>query len=129
MEKHSNDTRLAALVLWLLFIGLDGTAQLLFKNAAVHLPEPSFSPEWLYAAATSGRVWAGLTCLALVFVVWMTILRRLPLATAFPTTALTFVVVVAGSQLLFGEAVAPLQYLGIALIVAGVAMLRPTNLR
>jgi multidrug transporter EmrE-like cation transporter len=57
----------------------------------------------------------------------MMILRRSPLATAFPATASTYVVVVAGSRLWFGETIAALQYFGIALIIAGVALLRPTR--
>ncbi len=115
------------MVVWLLFIGMDAGAQFLFKSAAVHLPEPTATAGWLYAAATSSRVWTALLCLTLVFALWMTILRRLPLATAFPMTALTYVVVVLGSQILFDETVAPLQYLGVALIVVGVAILPPTR--
>lgn len=120
-------SRLAVAILWVLFIGIDGAAQVLFKNAAVHLPEPSANVEWIYAAATSLRVWMALACLGVVFVLWMMILRRLPLATAFPMTASTYVVVVAASRILFDETISPVQYLGIALIVVGVAMLRPAR--
>ena len=121
------NSRFAVAILWVLFIGVDGAAQLLFKNAAVHLPEPSASAAWVYAAATSVRVWMALACLGVAFVLWMMILRRFPLATAFPMTASTYVVVVTASQILFGERITLVQCLGIALIVVGIAMLRPAH--
>lgn len=112
-------------MLWVIFVAMDGAAQILFKNAAVNLPEPAPTLQWLYLTVTSIRVWAALACLAGVFGVWMTILRRLPLATAFPLTASTYVVVVVAADLLYGETIAPVQYAGIALIVVGVALMRP----
>jgi drug/metabolite transporter (DMT)-like permease len=114
-------------MLWVAFIVTDGAAQVLFKNAATHLPEPSLTPDWLWLTATSLRVWAALGCLIIVFGVWMAILRRLPLATAFPMTASTYAVVVAASWILYGETIAPVQYFGTALIVAGVALMRPAR--
>jgi multidrug transporter EmrE-like cation transporter len=42
-------------------------------------------------------------------------------------TSLTFIGIVAGSWWLFGETIAPIQYAGIALIVAGVAALKPLD--
>jgi drug/metabolite transporter (DMT)-like permease len=113
--------------LWALFVSLDALAQLLFKNAAVGLPEPSMTLRWVYLVATSVGVWTALGCLALVFALWMMILRESPLGTAFPMTALTYVVVVVASQVVFNETLAPLQYTGIALIIVGVAMLRPSR--
>jgi drug/metabolite transporter (DMT)-like permease len=106
---------------------MDAAAQLLFKNAAVHLPEPSATLGWVYLVATSGLVWVALACLGAVFIIWMMILRRSALGTAFPMTALTYVVVVAMSRLLFDETVAPLQYTGIAVIMVGVTLLRPVR--
>lgn len=120
-------TRVGIAILWTLFIGLDSAAQLLFKNAAVHLPEPSVTLGWAYLAATSELVWVGLACLVAVFVIWMMILRRSPLGAAFPMTALTYVAVVAMSRLLFDETITPLQYAGIGLIIIGIALLRPVR--
>jgi len=118
---------IAIAVLWGFFVAADGAAQLLFKNAAAHLPDPSLSSDWLYATATSPRIWAALACLGLTFGSWMMILRRGSLATTFPMTAVTYIVVVVASQILFGETIAPVQYLGIALIVVGVALMRPAR--
>ena len=118
---------MAIAVLWMVFVAADAAAQILFKNAAAHLPDPALSLDWLYATATSPRIWAALACLALTFGSWMMILRRAPVATAFPMTAATYIAVVVASQILYGEAIAPVQYLGIALIVAGVALMRPAR--
>jgi drug/metabolite transporter (DMT)-like permease len=114
-------------ILWIAFVAADGAAQLLFKSAAAHLPEPSLTLQWVLLTATSLRAWAALGCLVMVFCVWMVILRRLPLATAFPMTASTYVVVVAASQVVYGERIAAVQYLGVALIVVGVALMRPAR--
>lgn len=125
--EHSTRCGTRIAILWVTFVAMDGAAQILFKNAAVHLPEPAPTLEWLYLTVTSIRVLAALGCLVAVFGVWMLILRRLPLATAFPITASTYVVVVAASHVLYGETVAPAQYAGIALIVVGVVLLRPAR--
>jgi drug/metabolite transporter (DMT)-like permease len=126
-ERSDSRRRFGIAMLWVIFVAMDATAQILFKDAAVHLPQPAPTLEWLYLTAASIRVWTALACLAAVFAVWMMILRRSPLATAFPVTASTYVVVVAASRIVYGEAVAPVQYAGIALIVAGVALLRPAQ--
>lgn len=117
----------AIAILWVFFVAADGAAQILLKNAAAHLPAPSLSFDWFYATAVSPRIWAALACLGLTFGSWMMILRRAPLATTFPMTAATYIVVVAASQILYGETIAPVQYLGIALIVVGVALMRPAR--
>ena len=122
--RHS---RIFIAILWVLFIGMDGAAQLLFKDAAVHLPEPSPTLSWLYLTATSDRVWIALACLGCVLILWMMILRRFPLSTAFPITASTYVIVLGASRVLLGETIAPLQYLGMGLIVIGIAALRPAR--
>ena len=126
-DPGAGQSPIALAVLWIVFIAADGAAQLLFKSAAGHLPDPSLTREWLVLAATTLRVWGALGCLLMVFLVWMAILRRLPLATAFPMTAATYVVVVAASQVVYGETIAPIQYLGVALIVVGVALMRPVR--
>ena len=126
-QSGHHEPRIAIGVLWALFIGLDSAAQLLFKSAALGLPEPSASLEWVRLVVTSLRVWLALACIAVVFAVWMMILRRSPLAIAFPATASTYIFVVTASRLVLGETITPLQYAGIALIIGGVALLRPAR--
>jgi multidrug transporter EmrE-like cation transporter len=117
--------RIRMLALWAAFIGLDISAQLLFKSAALRLAPPELSLQWLRMLAQSARFWIAALCLAMTFLVWMLILRRSRLGLSFAATALTFVGVIGGSQLVFGESIGSMQFAGIALILVGVALLGP----
>src|SRR5262249_33924530 len=118
-------SRLSTAALWAALILFDSAAQLLFKSAATHLPRPSPTLAWMLMVAQSWRAWLALACLLVTFGFWIAVLRRSKLSTAFPVTALTFIGVLTGSWWFFGETVQLVQYFGIALIVIGVAMLKP----
>jgi multidrug transporter EmrE-like cation transporter len=120
-----SSSRLQLALLWLGLVAADTAAQLLFKAGALRVEPPRVELGWLAMVAQSPWIWAAASCLLLTFGLWMLVLRRARLSTAFPVTALTFVGVIAGSRLVFQEAIAPQQYAGIALIVLGVALLRP----
>ena len=120
-------SRFAMALLWAGLIGSDTAAQLLFKTAAVRLPSPSLSAAWIVMVAQSWLVWSALTCLLVTFGLWMLVLRNSRLSTSFPVTALTFIGIAIASSWLLGEMIVAVQYVGIALIVAGVAMLRPLD--
>lgn len=119
MRRH-----LDVILLWAALIGLDTAAQLLFKLAARGLGHPEVSWRWFHAVAQSAAFWAAALSLALTFPIWMLILRGSQLNLAFPATALTYIGVIGGSQLVFGESIDAGQYAGIVLIVFGVALLR-----
>jgi len=119
--------RLRLAGLWTALIACDAAAQLAFKSAALQLPQPEPSLHWALMVAQSPPAAFALACLALAFGFWMLILRRSKLSAAFPVTALAIVCVVAASRWLFDEPVAPFQAIGIALIVAGVALLKPLD--
>jgi drug/metabolite transporter (DMT)-like permease len=123
LRRDRQNSLLHTVALWATLIALDTSAQLLFKSAAVRLTpsEPSF--QWLQMVAQSLRFWAAVVCLLMTFLVWMLILRRSRLGLSFAATALTFVGVIGGSQLVFGESISVTQYAGIILIVVGVALL------
>lgn len=53
---------------------------------------------------------------------WMVAMTRLPLSHAYPMTALTFVLVVLGSGLVFAEPVTLPKLAGLALIVIGIVV-------
>jgi drug/metabolite transporter (DMT)-like permease len=122
-RRDRTNSRLHTVALWAALISLDTSAQLLFKSAAVRLAPPELSLQWLRIVAQSLRFWAATLCLAMTFLVWMLILRRSRLGLSFAATALTFVGVIGGSQLVFGESISSVQYAGIVLIVLGVALL------
>jgi len=65
-------------------------------------------------------VWAGIICYILAFVNWLHILRWVPLSVAFPLTGAVHVMIPLGSWLFLGEAVSPLRWIGIAMIITGI---------
>jgi multidrug transporter EmrE-like cation transporter len=127
MSPSSANSRLSLALLWTVLVAADSAAQLLFKSAAVHLAQPAPTFAWVAMVAQSWRVWSAVACLLLTFGCWMLVLRRASLSRAFPVTALTFVGVIGGSWWFFGETIVPMQYAGIALIIAGVALLKPLD--
>ncbi len=70
--------------------------------------------------ASSPLVVLGLGCFALSALVWLSVLSRVPLSTAYPFVALGIVVTASGGFLLFGDAISAAKVLGILLIVSGV---------
>lgn len=70
----------------------------------------------------SPLVLSALLAALLASVAWMVAMSRLPLSHAYPMTAFTFVLVVLGSAMLFGEPITTPKLLGLALIVAGIVI-------
>ena len=63
---------------------------------------------------------ASIACVALQALAWMAVLRRVAISVAYPFMALTYGLGVAAGWALFDEAIAPIQVLGVGLIVTGV---------
>jgi drug/metabolite transporter (DMT)-like permease len=112
------------LPLWVVLIASETTLQLLLKSAGRSLAEPSASLAWLVAVLQTPAAIAASACYIGTFVSWMLILQRTPLSLAFPATAVTYVSVLLGSHWVFGEPVEITRYVGVALIVGGVGLLR-----
>jgi drug/metabolite transporter (DMT)-like permease len=98
-------------------IALMVAAQVVFKlagrYAAVHK-----GPIAAYAA--NPWVWVGVATAGVAMLCWLVTLRRLPLAAAYPWTALIYVLTPAASAYLFGDPLTLRFGLGLALIVVGV---------
>jgi drug/metabolite transporter (DMT)-like permease len=97
---------------------LSACGQLLMKLGTATLPDVGIA-RTLSAALGEPMVLLGVASYALSSVVWLVILSRMPLSTAYPFAALSYVVVV-GAAMLSGEAVTALRWAGVAFIVAGV---------
>ena len=72
------------------------------------------------AVATSPAVLMGMACFGLSAVVWLFVLAKIPLSTAYPFVALGIAITVLGGRFLFHEPVSVLKMFGIALVVTGV---------
>ena len=78
--------------------------------------------QYLVSMFTDIGVLSCLTAAVVAAVVWMLALERLEVGFVYPFMALSFVLVPVGSAAFFGEALPPLQLIGLAMIVAGVTV-------
>jgi drug/metabolite transporter (DMT)-like permease len=67
---------------------------------------------------------AGLAIYGLGTLFWITAVSRRDISFLYPITALNYVIVSLGGKFFFGEAVSTGRWLGIAVVVAGVALLQ-----
>lgn len=108
---------------WSAFIALDTLTQLAFKWGADQLSDLDFGLPMIARALTLPGVWLAALGYAGTFVVWMAILRMMPLSRAFPMTGLAYVTVPLLAWVVLGERIDLARACGIALIVAGVIAL------
>jgi drug/metabolite transporter (DMT)-like permease len=69
-------------------------------------------------------VLVGLMIYATGTVLWIYAVSQRQISFLYPLTALTYAIVAVGGRLIFGEVISPGRWLGIAVVVAGVAMLQ-----
>jgi len=103
---------------------LNAGAQLLLKAGVKPLGPIGTNPgslvPGLATALTQGPVLAGLACYVISVAVWLVALSRVDVSLAYPMLSLGYVVNAAAAWWLFGEAVGPARFAGIALILLGV---------
>ena len=92
-------------------LATDGPAALLASLARA---------SWLGFTAA---VYLGLVATVLAYAIWGTLLRRYPAAAVTPFALLVPFVAAAGSALVFGERFGPLRLAGMALVLAGLAVI------
>lgn len=115
--------RLGTIVLWVLLIGFESAGQIATKVGGDQLGQMAFSIQWLLAVAVNPGVLLAIACYFAAFFAWMLILRRSSLSLAFPLSSLVFVVVLLGSWLGLGEQISLLHWMGVAVIIGGIALL------
>ncbi len=89
-------------------------------NATVHL-----SPSWAWTGLTtlaSPLVWLGIIFTIVSFITWLYAIKHLPLSVAFPASQAVHVLVPLSSWLVLGERISSLRWCGIALVLAGLAL-------
>ena len=74
----------------------------------------------LLAIGTSPAVLIGMLCFGLSAVVWLFVLAKIPLSTAYPFVALGIAITVTAGRFLFAEPVSVSKLIGIGLVIAGV---------
>lgn len=100
-------------------VAVISTGQLLFKVAsgALDFRRPLDSPKGLVVLGVALTLYAGATLL------WVAALKHAPLGRIYPLMALSFVLVPLGGLFLLREQVSPAYWGGVALIIAGLALI------
>ena len=102
-------------------------SQLLIKGAVTGIPARHPAPaglDWLLAVLASPKIWAAVVVQGIGFLVWIVVVSRMKLGPAFAVSGAFFYVLLAAvSWWLYGERLAPLQWVGIVLVSAGVLMI------
>jgi multidrug transporter EmrE-like cation transporter len=122
-NTHWLHERLGTVVLWALLIGFESAGQIASKVGGDQLGQMNFNLQWLSSVAGNPGVWLAIACYIGAFFVWMLILRRSSLSLAFPLSSLVFVGVLLGSWLGLGEQISVLHWVGVAVIMGGIALL------
>lgn len=103
---------------WVVLLTCDTASQTAFKIGSAAL-NGADGVAWVVILITSPWILAGIFGYFCSFLSWMLILRRLDLSLAFPMTALGYISVLIASQVLLGETVDGVRWLGVACIVGG----------
>lgn len=111
------------LIGFLVLVCFDTTAQICFKLAANHALPFEAEAGWLLRVLGAPWVYVAILCYIGAFVSWMTLLRHAPIGPAFAASHLEVISVMALSVVVFGEHIGPSQWIGSALIVAGIVCL------
>ena len=116
-----------ALVLFILFsVLLSSGSQVLLKfgmsaPAIRAVLENSDEPLRIsIAIVSSPSILLGLTCFGLSAVVWLFVLSKIPLSTAYPFVALGIAITVVAGRVIFAEGISLMKFVGVALVIAGV---------
>ena len=108
-------------------IALDTALQLVWKTGIAELPDTSSVREMLVAVALNPIFLLVVVFMAAQLVNWLKVLDHADLSYAKPFTSLSYVTVCILSVLLLGEHIAPLQIVGILVVVAGVGCVSRTK--
>ena len=96
--------------------------QMAIKARALELSRAAQGREFLWSMFLDPWVLSGLAAALAASATWMLAVRTANLSAIYPVMALTFVIIPILAVVAFGERLAPVQLVGIALIVVGVAL-------
>jgi drug/metabolite transporter (DMT)-like permease len=104
-------------------------SELMLKTGALATAHRESALPWLGTTALHSHwVWWGMLLQALGFVSYATALRALPVSIAFSMLSVLHVTIPLGAWMLLGETIAPMRWVGIALVLTGIALIaRPVS--
>lgn len=101
-------------------VASDTALQIVWKTGIADLPETETIAGTIAAVAQAPIFILVVALMAIQLVNWLKVLDHADLSYAKPFTSLSYVTVAILSVVLLGETIAPLQLVGIAIVVAGV---------
>jgi drug/metabolite transporter (DMT)-like permease len=119
MNNNSESTVMSflQLVLIILTVFALSSGQILFKLAATSF---TYDPERIISSFLNVKLITALLVYAVATVMWLMVLRTMPLRLAYPFVALAFFIVPIMAHYLLGEALSWKTFAGAALIGVGV---------
>ncbi|HEY2394534.1 MAG TPA: GNAT family N-acetyltransferase [Rudaea sp.] len=120
---HRLPARRSNVAAWCAFLACAALSQVAFKYAALQTGAFEFSVQWFVAALGTGWLWVSVASHVGEFLLWMTILSKSNLSSAFATSAVLFIVVMLASWLLFAEPLGWHKVIGSLVILAGIVLL------
>ena len=108
-----------------LSVALVAVYELLLKIGAIETADIA-GKSWAWTGLSglfSGYVWIAILFVILSLITWLYVLRYLPLSIAFPISQVVHALIPLGSWLILGESITPLRWCGIALVLAGLAVM------
>jgi len=99
------------------------TYELLLKAGATDTAR--FSEAWAWTGITglaSPLTWLAMGLMMLDLVIWLYVLKHIPLSIAFPLSRLVDVLVPIACWIILKEGISPLRWCGIALVIIGLAI-------
>lgn len=111
--------------IWLpvLAAAISASGQLLLKYAMTQVGPMNFSVAVLLRALAQPYLPLALLIYALALYLWLEVLSKTPLSIAYPVLAITYVLVPLFSYFAFSEQLKPGQFVGMFLILAGIALI------
>ena len=97
------------------------TGQILFKYGASQVPHVQGLNGW-FTLLFQPVILSALTLYGASTLLWLWLLQRIPLTTAYPFAALAFLLVPFGGWLIFNESLNSKYLVGVALILGGVIL-------
>jgi len=97
--------------------------ELLLKAGAKATADPSTSWSWIgITGLASPLIWLAIMVMLLDLVIWLYVLKYIPLSIAFPLSRLVDVLVPIICWLILKEGISSLRWCGIALVIIGLAI-------
>jgi multidrug transporter EmrE-like cation transporter len=118
--------RLTLIALILVSVLLSAGSQVLLKygmtsgNVRGAIVSGNLLRQVLPAVSTSPYVLLGLGCFGLSALVWLFVLAKIPLSSAYPFVALGIAITVIAGRVLFGEMISVSKAVGVVVILAGI---------